>query len=166
MMYPVVMGLRRTILLAGLLLFTAACGDNDDDDWTVVWKSGGGTRQTTGGAIVGVKNAEVEPPGWVFEDPVPFEGELPGPSLMAIGDALFNAGADADVVDAVKTGRGTVALVRSADGELRLVHYEGETPATATAPAGAFRLIRVSTRPLEVRVLVAHDVAVPATRSE
>lgn len=166
-MYAVGMGLPRTILLVGLLLFASACNsDGDDDNWTVVWKSGGGTRTTTGGGVVAVKTAEVRPSGWTFEDPVPFEGEPPGPHLMAIGNALFHTGSDADVVDAVDTDRGTVALVRSGEGELRLVHFEGDNPVTAVAPAGAFRLIADSDRPLRVRVLVAEDVAVPAVRSE
>jgi hypothetical protein len=161
------MGLPRTILLAGLLLFATACNsDGDDDNWTVVWKSGGGTRTTTGGGVVVVKTASVRPSGWTFEDPVHFEGDPPGPDLMAIGNALFHAGSDADVVDAIDTERGTVALVRSGKGELRLVHFEGENPVTAAAPAGAFRLIPGAARPLRVRVLVGEDVAVPAVRSE
>jgi hypothetical protein len=162
------MGNPRTILGAGLLVVLAACGGHESDNVTIVAASGsrsGGSA--AGGGVIQVSGSPLvaEGPAWVFDEPTSFEGPVPPVSLIAIGDALFRAGADSDVVDAVKTARGTVALVRAPDGKLFLGHFGGETPALSPAPRGARRVLRGTRSPLTVKVLVADDLAVRATRT-
>jgi hypothetical protein len=162
------MGIPRTILGAGLLVVLAACGSHESDNVTVVTISGSqSSGRTAGGGIVRVKGSAltVEGGAWIFDDPKEFRGRVPPASLVAIGDALFRAGPDTEIMDAVKTARGTVALIRTADGRTLLYHFADEVSAWSLAPSGARRVLSGARDPLTVRVLVADDLVVRATRA-
>jgi len=161
------MGIPRTILGAGLLVLLTGCGAHEADRVTVVTVHGSqSSSRSTGGGVVSVSGSalEVEGEAWVFDEPVAFDEPIPPTRLLAIGDALFRAGSDAEVVDAIKTPHGTVALIRAAEGRLLLYHFEEEGSAWSPAPRGARRVLEGSGDPLTVRVLIADDLLVRATR--
>jgi len=162
------MGISRTIFCAGVLVVLAACGSHESDNVTVVTVAGSQSSSgSAGGGVIQVSGSSltVEGQAWVFDEPKEFRGRIPMASLVAIGDAMFRSGSDTDVVDAVNTPRGTVALIRGADGQLLLYHFEAEGSAWSPAPSGARRILAGTRDPFTVRVLVADDLVVRATRA-
>ncbi|MEN8149059.1 MAG: hypothetical protein ABFS86_04505 [Planctomycetota bacterium] len=159
----------RSFLIFATLLLALVPGCNvEEPDRVVVASAHGSQSSSSGGAtVVGVGNGlTVEARAWSFGEPEAFPGRVPPVSLVAVGDAMFRAGPESSVVDALRTERGTVALIREPGGKLFLSHYEGEGCVASPAPAGARRVFPGTTEPFAVRVLVADGLAVTATRIE
>lgn len=168
MSYDARMGLSRTILAAGVLVFLLGCGHEEPDRVVVVSAHGSQSNTTTtgGGTVVVTSSGlTVSVEAWSFAEPSSFSGRIPPVRLTAIGDAMFRVGADAEVVDALRTDRGTVALVRKGRDRLLLCHFEEERSACSLAPEGSRRLLTGTNDPFTVRLLVADDLAVTATRN-
>ena len=156
------------ILAAGALAVLLGCGSEGPD--RVAYKSTHGSQsgsRTDDGLTIVTSSSSVIVDGeaWSFAGPTSFSGRIPPVRLTSIGDAMFRVGADAEVVDALRTHRGTVALVRKGGDRLLLCHFEGERFACSPAPEGSRRLLTGTNDPFTVRLLVADDLVVTATRN-
>lgn len=154
------------ILHLGLVfLLLPACGDSGGDDnvsWSASFTGEEGDSDSAGGAVVDFSsNLEVEEASWILDEAVPFDGLLPLPDLAAMGDAL--ARTDWEVLDAVFTPEGTVALLDGGDGPVLRLLSDGPLSLT-TLPPKASRLLLTEEHPIRILVVIGRDAAIPAIR--
>ena len=153
-------------LLSAVIVAVSACSDEGSDDnvtWTAQFTGSEDTDSSAGGTVIEVNSkVVVGTPAWVVDDAAPFQGEVPLPDLSALGDAL--ARTDWEVVDALLTAEGTVALLRT-EGRIVLLLLEDGPDSAAHLPEGAIRLLPAGERPLKVLVLTEDGLAAPATRT-
>lgn len=167
------MGRATHLTLAVVLLgaFTACGGGSSGDkDVTVkaafVSSTGTNSSTTAGGAVVGVNVKSLSLlPGWRVGEPFEANDPIPPTDLAAQGEALLFTGPEEQMIDAVATPVGTVALVRDGEGAvaLRLLPEEGD--ASEPLPSDAHRVLLVELDPLVLRVLLGSGVALPVARS-
>lgn len=153
-----------TLHIGMVLLILSACGDNgggDDVSWSARFSGSEGDSDTAGGAAVSYNNNLTIEETWMLEETVPFDDHLPLPDLGAMGDAL--ARTDWEVLDAVFTPEGTVALLDGGDGPVLRLLSDGPR-AMAILPSEASRLLLTDEEPIRVLVIVGENTAIPATR--